>query len=151
MKRKILSLILVLMLIPFASLFVACGNNGYNLSNLKKDFLAIANANENVVATEEKHLVFDYSGHARLNGVIQSNYPYTIILDYNEIYNNLMAFTFDYIGVCSNNKAIEDKALKDKVKSDGYFIKHVLSAFIEDYANKDLIMEFVDVGEAKKK
>ena len=32
---------------------------------------------------------------------------------------------------------------KDKVKADGHYIKHVLSAFIEDYTNNDLIMEFV--------
>lgn len=31
---------------------------------------------------------------------------------------------------------------KDKVKANGYFVKHILMAFIEDYANKDLIMEF---------
>lgn len=39
------------------------------------------------------------------------------------------------------NKDVHYK-FKDKVKSDGYFLKHVLSAFIEDYASKDLIMEF---------
>lgn len=32
---------------------------------------------------------------------------------------------------------------KDKVKADGHFIKHVLSAFIEDYTNNDMIMEFI--------
>ena len=32
---------------------------------------------------------------------------------------------------------------KDKVKADGYFVKHILSAFIEDYGNNDLTMEFV--------
>ena len=31
---------------------------------------------------------------------------------------------------------------KDEVKENGYFVKYVLMAFIEDYANKDLIMEF---------
>ena len=31
---------------------------------------------------------------------------------------------------------------KDKVKANGYFVKHILMAFIEDYANKDLILEF---------
>lgn len=46
------------------------------------------------------------------------------------------------------NKDVHCK-FKDKVKSDGYFIKHVLSAFIEDYANKDLVMEFVSADEAK--
>lgn len=32
---------------------------------------------------------------------------------------------------------------KDKVKADGHYIKHVLSAFIEDYTMNDMIMEFV--------
>ena len=31
---------------------------------------------------------------------------------------------------------------KDKVKANGYFVKHILMAFIEDFANQDLIMEF---------
>lgn len=40
------------------------------------------------------------------------------------------------------NKAIYTQ-FKDKVKSDGHYIKHVLSAFIEDYSKNDLVMEFV--------
>lgn len=32
---------------------------------------------------------------------------------------------------------------KERVKSDGNYIKHVLSAFIEDYTKNELIMEFV--------
>lgn len=32
---------------------------------------------------------------------------------------------------------------KDRVKSNKYFVKHVLSAFIEDYGKNDLILEFV--------
>lgn len=32
---------------------------------------------------------------------------------------------------------------KDKVKADGRYIKHVISAFIEDYTKNDMIMEFV--------
>ena len=39
------------------------------------------------------------------------------------------------------NKEVYNQ-FKDKVKANGYFVKHVLMAFIEDYANKDLIMEF---------
>ena len=31
---------------------------------------------------------------------------------------------------------------KYEVKANGYFVKHILMAFIEDYVNKDLIMEF---------
>ena len=32
---------------------------------------------------------------------------------------------------------------KDKVKADGHYIKHIISAFIEDYTKNDMIMEFV--------
>lgn len=39
------------------------------------------------------------------------------------------------------NKEVYNQ-FKDNVKANGYFVKHVLMAFIEDYANKDLIMEF---------
>lgn len=39
------------------------------------------------------------------------------------------------------NKEVYNK-FKDNVKANGYFVKHVLMAFIEDYANKNLIMEF---------
>lgn len=40
------------------------------------------------------------------------------------------------------NKEIYTK-FKNAVKNDGYFVKHVVSAFIEDYINNDLTMEFV--------
>ncbi len=39
------------------------------------------------------------------------------------------------------NKEVYNQ-FKDEAKANGYFVKHVLMAFIEDYANKDLIMEF---------
>ena len=39
------------------------------------------------------------------------------------------------------NKEVYNR-FKDEVKANGYFVKHILMAFIEDYANKDLIMEF---------
>ena len=148
MKRKILSLILVLMLIPFASLFVACGNRGYNLNNLQKDFLAIAEENENLIVDQNKHLRFDYSDHAQLKGVIESNAPYTVILDYNEIYNNMMAFTFDYIGVCSNNKAIEDEETRDHVKQEFDEFKeaiHEVDTYVNILADSIAIEENGDV------
>ena len=41
------------------------------------------------------------------------------------------------------NKEIYVK-FKNTVKSKGFFVKNVLSAFIEDYAKSDLVFEFVD-------
>lgn len=39
------------------------------------------------------------------------------------------------------NKEVYNE-FKNRVKSEGYFVKHVLMAFIEDYVEKDLIIEF---------
>ena len=39
------------------------------------------------------------------------------------------------------NKEVYDR-FKDVVKYDGYFIKHVITAFVEDYVKNDLIMEY---------
>ena len=36
---------------------------------------------------------------------------------------------------------------KDKIKADGYYIRHILSAFIEDYVDNNLVMEFVETNE----
>ena len=46
------------------------------------------------------------------------------------------------------NKAVYHQ-FKDKVKSEGYFLKYVLTAFIEDYAKNDLVMEFIRKDNAK--
>lgn len=44
------------------------------------------------------------------------------------------------------NKEIYTR-FKGAVKNDGYFVKHVISAFIEDYVNNDLTMEFLKEGD----
>ena len=36
---------------------------------------------------------------------------------------------------------------KDKVKADGYFVKYVLTAFIEDYAKQDMVFELVNTND----
>ncbi len=36
-------------------------------------------------------------------------------------------------------------------KDNGYFVKHVVTAFMEKYANRDLVMEYVDVSEVQGK
>lgn len=40
------------------------------------------------------------------------------------------------------NKEVYNK-FKDVVKSDGLYIRHVITAFVEDYVKNDLIMEYV--------
>lgn len=44
------------------------------------------------------------------------------------------------------NKEIYTR-FKSVVKNDGYFVRHVISAFIEDYVNNDLTMEFLKEGD----
>ena len=40
---------------------------------------------------------------------------------------------------------------KYSCKDKGYFVKHVVTAFMEKFASRDLIMEYVDVAEVKEK
>ena len=44
------------------------------------------------------------------------------------------------------NKEIYTK-FKNVVKNDGYFVRHIISAFIEDYVNNDFTMEFIKEGD----
>lgn len=47
------------------------------------------------------------------------------------------------------NKEIYLK-FKSTCKSNGYFIKHVITAFMEKYASRNLILEYVDFTEIKE-
>lgn len=38
-------------------------------------------------------------------------------------------------------------SFKNACKGNGYFVKHVVTAFMEKYASRDLVMEFVNVAE----
>lgn len=42
-------------------------------------------------------------------------------------------------------------SFKNTCKDNGYFVKHVVTAFMERYASRDLIMEFVSGDEVKEK
>lgn len=44
------------------------------------------------------------------------------------------------------NKKVYTK-FKNVVNNDGHFVRHVISAFIEDYVNNDLTMEFLKEGD----
>lgn len=119
MKKKFLSLILVLMLLPIASIFGACGKDkGYNLNNLQKDYTSIAEENNNIVCSEDGKLSVDYSKHPNLTTVIDSTSPYSTLKDYNYVFENLMAFVNGYIDECSNNQATKNVEIKNQVKQD---------------------------------
>ena len=112
-------------LIPIASLFVACKDKGYNLNNLQNDFNTIEIENENVKKDGNK-LVFDWSNYADLETVVSTKYPYTTIKEYNEIYENIMDFAFEFIDECSNN-SVEDKNVKNSVLSSLEDLKKSIS------------------------
>lgn len=127
MKRKIVSLILVLMLFPVASLFSACGKaDGYNLDNLKSEYDAIALENGNI-KQEEDGFVFDYSSHNKLETVISSTEPYVALESYNEVFYNLMSFANSYVDECSNNSATDNAEIKNKVQADLLELKKSVS------------------------
>ena len=118
MKKKILSLILVLMLLPITSLFGACGkDDGYNLNNLQTDFYDIANKNNNVVVSNG-NLEFDYSNHDGVEQIVNTTSPYTTLADYNFVFKNLMSFVGSYIDECSNNDVTKNSALKNSIKNN---------------------------------
>lgn len=142
MKRKFLSLILVLMLLPVASLFSACGNKGYNLNNLQNDFNAVKTENEHVVYSNGKY-VFDYSDHDNLNAVVENQFPYTQLDEYNEVYKNIMAFAFEYIDECTNNSAVKDKNVKNAVKQNLDDFKYSLHN-VDNYVT--MLAEVVNVS-----
>ena len=39
---------------------------------------------------------------------------------------------------------------KSTCKVNGYFVKHVITAFMEKFSNRNLILEYVDITEVKK-
>lgn len=61
--------------------------------------------------------------------------------------SNILKWENDSGDVSTLNTPISKEVyqkFKDKVKSDGHFVKHILAAFIEDYAKNDLFMEFTN-------
>ncbi len=117
MKRKILSLILVLMLLPIASLFSACGKDkSYNLNNLKNDFNTIAEENNNISISGNGSIVFEYN--AKLNRVINETSPYNQLPKYNEVFYNIMAFACEYIDECAKNSITDNSEAKNRVNED---------------------------------
>ena len=118
MKKKILSLILVLMLIPFASLFSACGKDkAQDMTKLNDNFYNIANVNNNIKLQNGK-MIIDFSSHSNLDNFIQTNQPYDELVDYNYVFDNLMSFSFSHIDVCSVKSKSITKEIKKDVEAD---------------------------------
>ena len=131
------------MLLPVASLFVACkDDDGYNLNNLKTDFEKIETSNSNVKLVDGE-IQFDYSNHEYLQETINNKKPYTTLNDYNYIFNNLMAFACNYIEVCSNNNIEADASVKNEVKST---LNELINSIKDVDACVDMLGEIISVS-----
>ena len=144
MKSKIWSLILVLMLLPMASIFSACKKeDNSDLSLLDDTFYNIASENNNIKIVDDK-LLFDFSSHEKMANLVDTTAPYSELQKYVEVYNNLMTFTFSYIDNCSINSKAITKDVKDQIESD----VHEFSKAIKNVNEKfNMLSEIVIVSE----
>ena len=118
MKKKILSLILIMMLLPIASIFSACSNSkGYNLDILDDEFYKITEQNNNLV-NNNGVIEISYSSHENLGEIVASTDPYKQLANYNVLFNNLMSFPHNYIKSCSNNNLTDNAEIKNNVERD---------------------------------
>ena len=118
MKKRILSLILVLMLLPIASIFSACSNSkGYNLDMLDDDFYKIVETNNNLI-NKNGVIEISYLAHENLGEIISKTTPYNQLSNYNALFYNLMSFPHSYIKTCSNNNLTDNAEIKNRVERD---------------------------------
>jgi len=120
MKKKILSLILVLVFIPSIFMFAGCKDKGYQLVNLVKDYENIGTKCENIKIDNYK-VVFDYGvytiGETKyLTECVNEIAPYTEIADYNILLDNLMGFIYENIEVCSNANIEASAEVRNNLK-----------------------------------
>lgn len=125
MKKKVLSLILCLFLIPGALIFTACGDdNDYSLANLSTDFYSIANNYENLNLTIDNEFEFDYSNFVYQNeqyftNAINTTVPYMYLgTYYNPLFSNSMSFVYNYIDICSTDSINAPQNLKNELKQN---------------------------------
>lgn len=121
MKKQILSLLLVLLIVPSVFLFSGCKDDSYQLKNLETDYQNMVSGCENIKCEDNK-IVFDYSKHLigstqYLNEVIKIE-PYNQILNYNELFNNLMCFVYENIDSCSNNNIEASAETRNELKTE---------------------------------
>ena len=120
MKKKILSLILVLVFIPSIFMFAGCKDKGYQLVDLVKDYENIGTKCENIKIDNYK-VVFDYGVHTigetkYLTECVNEIAPYTEIADYNILLDNLMGFVYENIEVCSNANIEASAEVRNNLK-----------------------------------
>jgi hypothetical protein len=67
--------------------------------------------------------------------------------------DDIMKFKNDGVEVDTLNSSFNKEIylnFKDTCKANGFFVKHVLTAFMEKFASGNLILEYVSVDEIKK-
>ena len=116
MKKKILSIVLALIILPTIFLFTGC-NKGYSLSNLETDYKNCFVNNE-MISYESNEIVFDYSSYPYFSSQVQSstsNFMY--VKNFNIMLNNITAFANKYIGQISVGNYNVDKNQGKEIKS----------------------------------
>lgn len=122
MKKKILSFILVLFMIPTMFVLSACGDKGYQLDKLETDFFSVADECKTIERVDNKfHFTysnFSYEGTPILQNAINDTKPYIYLKDYNQVFENLMAFVYDYIDECSHSSIEADENFRNALKQE---------------------------------
>jgi len=126
MKRKILSLILIILLCPVIMFSTACGkDDSYKLSSLEGDFKSLTVGLKNIQIKNDK-FVFDYSSHKNgevefINELIRTQKPYTNLQTFNTLLDNLLCFTYEYVDECSSDSINVNAEFRNnlKVELDG--------------------------------
>ncbi len=136
MKKRFWILLLILVLLPGSSLFAGCGaQNGYNLSNLNKDFYSIADENTFIVKVgKELHIDYaqkqDEKEKDYLNTLMNNDaYPYKYLKEFDKLLKNILDFTYQYIEVCSTYEINVDKDLRNKTQEDLNILKKEFADF----------------------
>lgn len=68
--------------------------------------------------------------------------------------NDIMSFKYDKDDMATLNTTFNKEVylnFKTTCKDNGYYVKHVVTAFMEKFASKDLVLEYANVKDVKKK
>ncbi len=115
MKRKLISLILCITMVSGLFLFVGCGNrNGYNLNNLQKDYLQVANNLECVDINRRGEIDLFFNTQSQIENI----QPYAKLNSYYTVlFNNAMSFTYEYIDECADNSIKASTSVKNSLRN----------------------------------
>ena len=98
-----------------------------------------------------KNILNDFRVKCKERGLVLNNVIEVFVRQYgNRRYylnrENILKWKDDNVETETLNCMVDKEAynkFKELVKGDGLFVRHVVSAFIEDYVGNDLILEFV--------